>query len=95
MALSYLARRARRRAASRFDLSGVTRGDRRLLSWGGFKGVDYLMAIKPRSGREYLWRVELRFGGGEAWIIPQRVVNLPEIIELVATLPGTHQKRRA
>ncbi|HEX6623456.1 MAG TPA: hypothetical protein VF064_07065 [Pyrinomonadaceae bacterium] len=95
VALSYLARRARRRAASRFDLSGVTRGDQRLLSWGEFKGVDYLMAIKPRSGREYLWRVELRFVGGVAWIIPRRVVNLPEVIELVGTLPGTHRKRRA
>jgi hypothetical protein len=42
-----------------------------------------------------LWRVELVFNGGEAWIIPQRVANMDEIDNLLASLPGARQKRRA
>jgi hypothetical protein len=57
--------------------------------------VDYLMAIRTHSRGEFLWRVELAFEGGEAWIIPQRVENLDEINNLIASLPGKHQKRRA
>lgn len=93
--LYYVMSRARKRAACLFDPSGVTRGDGRRFSWSDFKGVDYLMAVKPQSGREYLWRIELAFTGGAAWIIPQRVNNLDEINEVVDRLPGEHRKRRA
>ena len=93
--LYYVMSRARKRAAYLFDLSGVTRGDGRKFGWSEFKGVDYLMAVRPQSGSEYLWRIELAFAGGEAWIIPQRVNNLNEINEVVNRLPGEHRKRRA
>jgi hypothetical protein len=93
--LYYLQSRARRRAACCFDMFGVTRGDGRRFKWSEFKNVNYLMAVKSHSGREFLWRVELAFTGGEAWIIPQRVENQDEINALIASLPGTHQKRRA
>lgn len=53
-----------------FEASGVTRGDGRRFSWSEFNGVDYLVAVRPPSGEEYLWRIELAFTGGEAWIIP-------------------------
>ncbi|MDT5269223.1 MAG: hypothetical protein QOH49_1409 [Acidobacteriota bacterium] len=53
------------------------------------------MAIRTHSRGEFLWRLELAFNGGEAWIIPQRVRNLDEVNNLIASLPGTHQKRRA
>ena len=87
--------RGRKRAAFLFDSSGVTRGDGQRFSWSEFEGVDYLMAVKPPSGEEYLWRIELAFTGGKAWIIPQRVNNLDEINEVVNRLPGEHRKRRA
>lgn len=93
--LYYLQRRARGRAACFFDTAGVTRGDGRRLDWVDFKSVDYLMAVRSHGGREFLWRVELAFGGGEAWIIPQRVANMDEINNLIAALPGAHRKRRA
>ena len=93
--LHYVMSRARKRAACLFDPSGVTRGDGRRFSWSEFNGVDYLMAVRPKSGREYLWRIELAFTGGEAWIIPQRVNNLDEINEVVNRLPGEHRKRKA
>ena len=93
--LYYVMSRGRKRAACLFDPSGVTRGDGRRFSWSEFKGVDYLMAVRPRSGREYLWRIELAFTGGEAWIVTQRVKNLDEINEVVNRLPGEHRKRRA
>lgn len=93
--LYYVMSRGRKRAACLFDHSGVTRGDGRRFSWSEFKGVDYLMAVRPQSDEEYLWRIELAFTGGEAWIIPQRVNNLNEINEVVNTLPGEHRKRRA
>jgi hypothetical protein len=91
----YLQGRAQRRTAYCFDLVGVTRGDRRRLNWSDFKSVDYLTAVRTHSGREFLWRVELVFNGGEAWIIPQRVANMDEIDNLLASLPGARQKRRA
>lgn len=93
--LYYVMNRVRKRAACLLDTSGVTCGDGRRFSWSEFKGVDYLMAVRPRSGREYLWRIELAFTGGGAWIIPQRVNNLDEINEVVNRLPGEHRKRRA
>ena len=87
--------RGRKRAACLFDSSGVTRADGERFSWGEFEGVDYLMAVKPPSGEEYLWRIEVAFTGGKAWIIPQRVNNLDEINDVVNRLPGEHRKRRA
>ena len=87
--------RGRKRAACLFDSSGVTRRDGRRFSWSEFEGVDYLMAVKPASDEEYLWRIELAFTGGKAWIIPQRVNNLDEINEVVNRLPREHRKRRA
>jgi hypothetical protein len=91
--LYYVLSRGRKRAACLFDSSGVTRGDGRRFSWSEFESVDYLMAVKPPSGEEYLWRIELAFTGGNAWIIPQRVNNLDEINEVVNRLPGEHRKR--
>ena len=93
--LYYLERRAKRNLAILFDPSGVTRGDKRQFDWSAFKGVDYLMAIKSRSGKEFLWRIELVFNDGNVWIIPRRTNNLDEIVNFVGTLPGTHQKRLA
>ena len=93
--LYYVLSRGRKRAACLFDSSGVTCGDGRRFSWSEFEGVDYLMAVKPNSGEEYLWRIELAFEEGKAWIIPQRVNNLAEINEVVNRLPGEHRKRRA
>jgi hypothetical protein len=95
LVLYYVMSRARKRAAFLLDPSGVTRGDGRRFSWSEFKGVDYLMAVRPGGGEESLWRIELVFTGGEAWIIPQRVNNLDEINEVVNRLPGEHRKRRA
>lgn len=89
----YIQSRARKKLASVFDCSGVTCRANRRFNWSEFKSVDYRMAIKPRSGREYLWRIELVFNSGEAWIIPRRVKNWNEIESFVATLPGTHRKR--
>ena len=92
-ALYFILNRGRKRAARFFDLSGVKRGDSRRLNWDEYRGVNYRMAIKSRSGKEYLWRVELAFAGGDAWIIPQRVKNLEVISNLISSLPGAHQKR--
>jgi hypothetical protein len=93
--LGFLQRRARSNAASRFDVSGVTRGDGRRLDWDDYTGVDYLMMLERGGFEESLWRVEVVFAGGVAWIIPGRVGNLDEINALVASIPGPHEKRRA
>ena len=95
LVLYYFMSKGRKRAACLFDSSGVTRGDGQRFSWSEFEGVDYLMAVKPPSGEEYLWRIELAFTSGEAWIIPQRVNNLDEINEVVNRLPCEHRKRSA
>lgn len=95
LTLYYIWRRARRRAASAFDVSGVTRGDNRRLSWNDLKSVDYLMVIKQGGRREILWRIELVFNGEEAWVLPSRVTNLGEIQNLLSSIPTFHQKRLA
>ncbi len=91
--LYYMVSRAQRKSASLFDSSGVTRRDGQRFSWSEFNGVDYVMAIRRRSGEEYLWRIELAFSSDNAWITPQRIENLDEINNFVERLPGTHQKR--
>jgi hypothetical protein len=88
-------RRARQKAAFVFDQEGVIRGDNQKFSWNDIKSVDYLMAIKKGGAREYLWRIELIFANGDAWLIPLRVKNLAEIKDLVSSIPTVHQKRRA
>lgn len=93
--LNFILQRARRRAAYAFDLYGVTRGDKQRLSWSDLKSVDYLMAIQKGGAEESLWRIELVFTTGEAWIVPQRIKNLEEINNLVNSLPVVHQKRPA
>ena len=93
--LYYALSTALKRAAHVFDASGVTRGDQRRFEWADFKGVDYLIALTKGGGRESLWRIELAFAGGKAWIIPQRVHNLAQINELVNSLPGPHRRRPA
>ena len=91
--LYYMVSRGQGKSASLFDSSGVTLRDGRRFSWSEFNGVDYVMARRRRSGKEYLWRIELVFNSSKAWIIPQRIENLDEINNFVERLPGTHQKR--
>jgi len=93
--LYYALSTALKRAAHVFDTSGVTRGDNRRLDWADFKGVDYLIALTRGGGRESLWRIELAFAGGKAWIIPYRVHNLEQVNDLINSLPGPHRRRPA
>jgi hypothetical protein len=95
IALYYILRRAWRRSVYSFDLFGVTRGDKQRLSWNDLKSVDYLMPLTKGGAEENLWRIELVFTTGEAWLIPQRIKNLEEINDLVNSLPVAHQKRPA
>lgn len=91
--LYYMVSRAQRKSASLFDSSGVTRRDNRRFNWSELQGVNYMMARRPRSGKEYLWRIEIVFNSDNAWIIPQRIKNWDEINSLIAALPVTHQQR--
>jgi hypothetical protein len=93
--LALIQRKAARNAACRFDASGVTRGDGQRFGWGDFNGVHYLMMLKNGGAKELLWRIEIAFADGVAWIIPGRVANLAEINALVDAVPGPHEKRRA
>lgn len=90
--LYFILSRGLKRAVHTFDATGVTLGDKRRFDWSDFKSVDYRVALKPGGAEEWLWRVELAFAGGEAWIIPQRVVNLDEINDLVLSIPGEHRR---
>jgi hypothetical protein len=86
--ISFLALRAKRKAARAFDASGITRGDGRHFSWQEFQGVVRRTA-RNRLGREYIWRFELVFADGEkAWIIPQRIKNFQEVFAFIESLPA-------
>jgi hypothetical protein len=65
------------------------------LSWNDLKSVDYRTVIRKGGAEENLWRIELVFTTGDAWIIPQRIENLEEINNLVNSVPVVHQKRPA
>lgn len=86
--ICYLAFRAKRKAVKMFDALGITRGDNQRFSWNEFQGVIRRTAINPRNGQKYLWRIELKFGGEESWIIPQRIKNFGEVLSFVDTLPA-------
>jgi hypothetical protein len=43
---------------------------------------------RNRYARQYVWREELVFSGGEeAWIIPNRIKNYDEVFAYLDTLP--------
>lgn len=95
LTLYFIWHRARRKAAITFDPSGVTRGDKTQFSWNELLSVDYLMVIRQGGRRERLWRIEIVFKRGVAWIVPVRVKNLAEIQNLISSIPTIHQKRLA
>lgn len=85
--LVFLAIRAHRRAVRKFDETGITRGDGRHFSWTEFCGA-VTQTARNRFGREFVWRQELTFFGGEtAWIIPNRIKNHGEVFEYISRLP--------
>lgn len=86
----FLVVRAKRKAVRFFDKDGIKRGDGRHLSWNDFQGIVKRISTN-RYGGKGLWRVELKFvGGEEAWIIPQRVKNYAEISGFIDKLPAAN-----
>jgi hypothetical protein len=83
----FLRSNASRKSVKLFDASGVTRRDGRHFLWSDLRGAIPRTGVN-RFGTRYVWRTELVFeGGGEAWIIPQKVKNHGEIFSFVDKLP--------
>lgn len=87
LVVSILIIRAKRRAVTLFDNSGITRGDGKHFAWNEFRGV-VTQTAKTQYQRKYVWRQELIFDGDEqAWIIPNRVKNYEEVANYISQLP--------
>lgn len=94
-AISILIIRAKRKAVHLFDSSGITRGDGRHFTWNEFQGVITQIDVNQLSRNRYVWRIELACADGEsAWIIPNRVKNIGEVMNFINSLPGTRLKIR-
>ncbi len=86
--ICYLMFRAKRSAVKFFDAAGIKRGDGRHFAWNEFCGVVLQTAFNQRTQRNYVWRAELAFAGGEsAWLIPNRIKNYDEVFDYIARLP--------
>lgn len=95
-AISILMIRAKRKAVLLFDVSGITRSDGRHFAWNEFQGVITQIDVNQLSRNRYVWRIELACADGErAWIIPNRVKNIGEVMNFISSLPGKRLKIRA
>lgn len=91
--VGFLRVRSKRKAARRFDSTGVLRGDGRLLEWADFHGGLRKTRRRTPSGPELLWRYELIFANGEtAWLIPEQIKNDEEVFAYVRSLPAAVPK---
>ena len=96
LAISILIIRAKRKAVRLFDASGITLGYGRHFPWSEFQGVITQIDVNQRTRNRYVWRIELACADGEAaWIIPNRVKNIDDVMNFINSLPGTRLKIRA
>jgi hypothetical protein len=83
-------RRGDARSVKHFAEDGLLLNDGRTLHWTDLERVVERVRVKP-SGRQLLWRTEIRFRGGEtAWLLPTRIRNFAEVEEFVRQLPCEH-----
>lgn len=93
LAFSYLIVRAKRKAVTAIDNSGITRGDGRQFPWSEFQGLVTRINYERVSFGRYIWRIEFAFENGEgAWIIPYRVKNEEDVFSFVVRLPRAYLK---
>lgn len=84
-----LVRRARRRSVLYFTDTGLTRRDGTSLPWSDLSHAVHQVRTAPSGNRPpQLWRTEIHFKSGEsAWLVPNHVANLGEVMAFVRKLP--------
>lgn len=95
-AVVWLFRRAHVRSVKYFSDDGLVRNDGRSLAWADLGRVVDRIKLNRVTGIKYIWRTEIHFNNGDsAWLLPTKIGNLPEVYELVSTLPCEHTEVRA
>lgn len=95
-AVVWLFRRAHVRSVKYFSGEGLVRNDGRSFAWADLGRVVDRIRLNRVTRIKYIWRTEIHFNNGDsAWLLPTKIGNLPEVYELVGTLPCEHTEVRA
>jgi hypothetical protein len=86
--------RGKGRSVREFTDSGLTRNDGTTLAWSDLARVVDKMTVLS-NGRPGLWRTEVQFGSGSAWLIPSKVANWSEVRSYVDQLSCPHDQENA
>jgi hypothetical protein len=90
-----LFKRGHGRSIKVFKADGVATNGGQQFQWNDLSRVVHKMSIKPGSEKRRLWRTEVQFGSGSAWIIPSKVKNYSEVSAFVNGLQCEHVQEDA
>jgi hypothetical protein len=95
-AIAWLFRRGHLKAVKYFSDEGLVRNDGRSFAWTELSRVVDRTRLNRATNFKGIWRTEIQFKNGEsAWLLPTKISNLPEVYELVRSLPCEHTEVRA
>jgi hypothetical protein len=95
-AVAWLFRRGHVKAVKYFSVEGLVRNDGKNFAWTDLSRVVDRIRLNRVTNFKGIWRTEIQFKNGEsAWLLPTKISNLPEVYELVRSLPCEHTEVRA
>jgi hypothetical protein len=95
-AAAWLFRRGHVKAVKYFSVEGLMRNDGKSFAWTELSRVVDRTRLNRATNFKGIWRTEIQFKNGEsAWLLPTKISNLPEVYELVRSLPCEHTEVRA
>lgn len=94
-AIAWLFRRGHVKAVKYFSDEGLVRNDGKNFAWTELSRVVDRIRLNRVTNFKGIWRTEIQFKNGEsAWLLPTKISNLPEVYELVRSLPCEHTEVR-
>jgi hypothetical protein len=94
-AIAWLFRRGHVKAVKYFSDEGLVRNDGKNFAWTDLSRVVDRIRLNRVTNFKGIWRTEIQFKNGEsAWLLPTKISNLPEVYELVRSLPCEHSEVR-
>ncbi|HEV8369273.1 MAG TPA: hypothetical protein VGQ39_15065 [Pyrinomonadaceae bacterium] len=90
----WIIRRGHKKSVKYFSEEGLVLNDGRTFRWTDLNRVVDKVRIRPYN-RKTIWRTEIEFKNGSAWVIPTKVSNYGEVSELIRSLPCEHTEARA
>ncbi|MDT5268758.1 MAG: hypothetical protein QOH49_944 [Acidobacteriota bacterium] len=95
-AVAWLFRRGHVKSVKYFSDEGLVCNDGKSLAWTDLSRVVDRIRLNRATNFKGIWRTEIQFKNGDsAWLLPTKISNLPEVYELVRSLPCEHTEVRA